>query len=402
MTKARPAPNPAGSALAMIAPLERLHLSDLLNGSTGANRAIGGRPQIAAENDVEAIKAWLARFADTPTTFASYRKEVERLLMWSVCACDKPLSSLTHEDLLIYQRFLADPQPAAQWIMPAGRKLGRQHPDWRPFAGPLAPTSQRQAVVILNTLFSWLVSAGYLAGNPLSLSRQRQRRAAPRITRFLEDALWNEVKATIGAMPCESERERAHAARVRWLFSLLYICGLRISEVAQNTMGGFFCRRDADGEERWWLEITGKGEKTRIVPATSELVTELVRYRRELGLSLLPIGGESTPLLFPISGSPRSLTRSAVHMIVKEVFSRTAARARLRGPEHARNAAILEQASAHWLRHTAGSNMAGSVMDLRHVRDNLGHDSLSTTSRYLHSEDDQRHRDTEEKHRLGW
>jgi hypothetical protein len=34
------------------------------------------------------------------------------------------------------------------------------------------------------------VHAGYPAGNPLALSRQRQRGAAPRITRYLDDDLW--------------------------------------------------------------------------------------------------------------------------------------------------------------------------------------------------------------------
>jgi len=244
-----------------IAPLELVRLPDELDGETGVNRAVGGRPQIAAQNDVDAIKAWLARFADTLTTFTSYRKEAERLLLWSVIELGKPLSSLTHEDLLVYQRFLGDPQPAERWVMKAGRKWSRFEPDWRPFAGPLAPTSQRQTIVILNTLFSWLVNAGYLAGNPLSLSRQRQRKAKPRITRFLDDELWQEVKASIEAMPRETDREREHHFRVRWLFSLLYICGLRISEVTGNSMGGFFARRDKAGEERWWLEITGKGEK---------------------------------------------------------------------------------------------------------------------------------------------
>ncbi|WP_323054892.1 hypothetical protein [Dechloromonas sp. A34] len=46
--------------------------------------------------------------------------------------------------------------------------------------------------------------------------------------------------------------------------------------------------------------------------------------------------------------------------------------------------------------------MADAQMDLRHVRDNLGHESLSTTSIYLHSRDDVRHQETEEKHRLDW
>lgn len=388
--------------LSPVAPLELVRLPNDLDGSVGANRAAGVRPQIAADNDIDAIKAWLARFADTRTTFDSYRKEAERLLLWAVTELGKPLSSLTHEDLLVYQRFLADPQPAERWIMKAGRKWSRFDPEWRPFAGALSPTSQRQAIVILNTLFSWLVNAGYLAGNPLSLSRQRQRRAKPRITRFLDEELWTEVKATIETMPRETDREREHYFRVRWLFSLLYLCGLRISEVTSNAMGGFFARRDRLGEERWWLEVTGKGDKTRIVPATNELMVELTRYRRENGLTSFPLVGEPTPLLLPIGGKQRSLTRSAVHLIVKEVFERAAQRVETRGLEFSSRAQHLRSGSAHWLRHTAGSNMAGGEMDLRHVRDNLGHESISTTSRYLHSDDDQRHQATERKHRIGW
>lgn len=386
----------------VIAPIDLMQLPSELDGQVGGNRAIGGRPQLAAQNDVDAIKAWLARFADTPTTFTSYRKEAERLLLWSVIELGKALSSLTHEDLLVYQRFLAEPQPTERWIMKGGRKCSRFAPDWRPFVGPLSATSQRQAIVILNTLFSWLVNAGYLAGNPLSLSRQRQRKAKPRITRFLDEELCQEVKASIESMSRETCRQREHYFRVRWLFSLFYICGVRISEVTNNTMGGFFCRRDKEGEERWWIEITGKGDKTRIVPATNELMIELTRYRRENRLTPFPLPGEATPLLFPIGGKQRPLTRSAVHRIVKEIFARASARIYRRGPEFLRLASLLEDASAHWLRHTAGSSMAGSNMDLRHVRDNLGHESIATTSKYLHSEDDQRHKETEQKHRIGW
>ena len=387
--------------LPTLLPLERLTLPEELDGKNGTNRTHLSHAQIAAQTDTDAIKAWLARYVDTRTTLESYRKEAERLLLWSTIECGKPLSSLTHEDLLLYQRFLSDPQPVARWVMPAGRKWSRFDPAWRPFAGPLSPTSQRQSIVILNTMFSWLVTAGYLAGNPLALSRQRQRKAKPRITRFLEDPLWEEIKTTIAVMPRETEREHEHAVRVRWLFSLLYLCGLRISEVTQNTMGAFFCRRDPGSEERWWLEILGKGDKTRLIPATDELMIELARYRRENALPPFPVPGESTPLLLPIGGKRRPMTRSAVHLIVKEVFLRAAARIRERGPEFDHLASRVEEASAHWLRHTAGSRMANE-MDLRIVRDNLGHASLSTTSHYLHTEDDLRHQQTEQHHRIKW
>ncbi len=389
-------------ALASIQPIETVVIVEELDGSRGNNRAAGNRPQIAANNDVDAIKAWLARYVDTKTTFENYRKEAERLLLWSTVQLNKPVSSLTHEDFLAYQAFLSDPQPAARWVSKDGRKVARLHPGWRPFAGPLSPTSQRQAIVILNALFSWLVNAGYLAGNPLSLSRQRARKATPRITRYLEEDLWSEVKLTIDAMPRETERQRAHYYRLRWLFSLLYLCGLRISEVIGNPMGGFFVRRDKDGEERWWLEITGKGDKTRIIPATNELMVELARYRREKGLSALPLLAEVTPLLLPVGTQNRQITRGAVHAIVKKVFQETADRFRLRGEEYESRARHIEQASAHWLRHTAGSHMANNQVDLRHVRDNLGHESLQTTSGYLHSGDDERHKETEQKHKITW
>lgn len=391
-------PYPLADDAAQLAPIERTVLPAKLDGTQGANRAVNTRAQIAADNDVDAIRAWLARFADSPTTFASYRKESERLLWWAVLERGTPLSGLSHEDLLAYQAFLRDPQPASRWCMPNGRKFGRQDAGWRPFAGPLSASSQRQAIVILNTLFSWLVNAGYLAGNPLALSRQRRRRAEPRIVRFLDDASWQVVKDRIASAPAGDLR----AARVRWLFSLLYLCGLRVSEVAANDMGGFFTRVDRAGTARWWLEILGKGDKLRLVPATAELMAELARYRRLLGLTPLPQPGETLPLVAPLGGEPRQMTRAALHAVIKQVFADAADALLATNPGAVAQAERIRAASAHWLRHTAGSAMASGDMDLRHVRDNLGHESIATTSRYLHSEDDRRHAETERGHRLGW
>ena len=385
-----------------VAPLESFALPAHIDGSNGSNRANGGARQIRADNDIDAIKAWLARFLDKQTTFDNYRKEAERLLLWSTLELGKPLSSLTHEDWLVYQRFLRDPSPASRWLAAEGRKYPRTHPGWRPFAGPLSPSSQRQAAVILNALFSWLVTAGYLAGNPLALSRERRRRPAPRVTRYLDDEMWQEVKMTVDALPRETPREREHYLRLRWLVSLCYVCGLRISEITGNTMGGFFRRRDREGDERWWLEVLGKGDKLRIVPATDELMVELARYRRELSYPPHPVQGEATPLLLPIGGKPRPMTRGGIHEIFKVIFAKTADRLTQRGPEFAPAAVRMTQASAHWLRHTAGSHMANNDVDLRHVRDNLGHESISTSNTYLHSSDDARHAETEAKHRIGW
>ncbi len=380
--------------------LERLAIPVHLNGSDGRNRA-PSPGQLTATDDRAAVLAWLARYRDSPATLASYRKEAERLMLWCGLQRGVALSDLTHEDLLAYQEFLADPQPAERWVMAPGQKPGRDSPRWRPFAGPLGATSQRQALSILNAMLSWLVEAGYLAGNPLALSRRKRRPAAPRIGRFLSIENWTAVKDTIEAMPRNSERERLQAARCRWLFSLLYIGGLRASEVCATAMGGFFSRRGADGRERWWLEVIGKGNKARLVPATGELMVELIRYRKANGLNPFPLEGDLLPVVMPLIGPRKFMARSAIHEIVKTVVRDSAVRLRLQGPELEDAAAHLEQASTHWMRHTAGSHLSEKA-DLKVVRDNLGHANISTTSIYLHTEDDARHDATEAVHHAGW
>lgn len=384
-----------------IVTIDRLTPPQHLDGSVGRNRGTG-RMQIAAVDDRSAVLAWLARYTDSPATLASYRKESERLMLWCVLQHGVALSDLTHEDMLVYQRFLASPEPARLWVMAPGQKPSRSSPAWRPFAGPLSPQSVRQALSIINSLFSWLVEAGYLAGNPLALARRKRSHKAPRVTRFLPMAHWQVVRATIESMATQTERERAQAARARWLFSLLYIGGLRVSEVCNSAMNGFFCRRSADGKERWWLEVNGKGDKTRLVPATTELMAELMQYRRSRGLPPLPSHDESTPLLLPVIGPVKPMARTAVYELVKLVMRSTAERLRLSGePDAEATAAHIEQASTHWMRHTAGTHQSDQ-MDLKVVRDNLGHANIATTNVYVHAEDDARHDATSGAHRAGW
>ena len=85
-------PDPLLVSNGTLVPLEQLSLPPELDGGLGANRALGSRAQIAAQNDVDAIRAWLARFVDTKATFDTYRKESERLVLWSTTELRKPLS----------------------------------------------------------------------------------------------------------------------------------------------------------------------------------------------------------------------------------------------------------------------------------------------------------------------
>jgi integrase/recombinase XerD len=369
------------------------------DGAAGTNRSSGLR-QIAADCDSEAVSAWLMQFQSSKSTFDSYRKEAERLLLWSVLQLSKPMSSLVYEDLQSYRQFLMNPQPADFWVSAPGRRFGRDDSRWRPFAGPLSASSQRQSMVILNSMFSWLVEAGYLAGNPLALSRRRSPNSPQTITRYLDTKLWAEVKGFILELKA-TDIARYH--RLRWLFSLFYLGGLRVSEVANGVMGNFYCRRLANGQELWWLSVVGKGNKERQVPISAEFLAELTLFRTFLKLPALPVSNENTPLFGAVRNFRLKVGRSSIHGYVTDLFKEVAAKLRLQGDINAdHRASQLELASAHWLRHTAGSHMANSGVDLRVIRDNLGHASISTTSIYLHTDDDHRHENTSTAHRVSW
>ncbi|HET6345096.1 MAG TPA: hypothetical protein VFH51_09190, partial [Myxococcota bacterium] len=146
-----------------------------LDGRYGTNRAPQGN-QLDADDDLSAVRAFLAEYAGSPATQRAYTKEAERLLLWAVFGRQKAFSSLTRDDFSAYAAFLADPQPRDVWCGPRrGRLSARLSAGWRPFAGPLSPSARKTALVIINSLMSYLVQARYLAANPLALMRQRHR-----------------------------------------------------------------------------------------------------------------------------------------------------------------------------------------------------------------------------------
>ena len=356
-----------------------------LDGSSGSNRAQGGVCQIAANNDVDAIRVWLDEFKDSPHTLRSYRKEVLRLWVWATQMLDKPLSSLTREDFQSYKSLLENP-PAA-WCNSASPRRGAGR---RLFDGPLSPRSVRQAMGILSSLFNYLVDAGYLAGNPVALIRRRGNSSGKRSTkieRYLDHALWQSVLDFIGTLPQSTRSEQQHYERARWMFRLLYGASLRVSEAAQVKSSDLSQRRG-----KWWLHVVGKGESEGDVPMSDDLMADLARYRQFYGLSAVPSVLESTPLVMSVAGrTDKFLTPTAIYLVVKEVFRRAATALEPTDPDRAD---ILRRASTHWLRHTSATHQADAGTDIRFIQKNLRHASIETTSIYLHAEDDMRHEKT--------
>jgi site-specific recombinase XerD len=365
-------------------PLEHLKSPTELTGETGTNRAPAFiTKQISANNDLQAILGWLAEFDSSPQTQRSYRKEAERLLLWSLIEKQKPLSSLTRDDLRDYQHFLTDPQPRARWC---GQRKPRHDPAWRPFEGALSDDSIAQAITIVNALFSYLVEAGYLSGNPLGLMRRKikQRKTdKSKITeRFLEQALWQSVVDYIEALPKKTTREQKEYERTRFLFHLLYLLGPRVSEVANHTMQSIKQIRS-----KWWWEVTGKGQKTQLIPINEDMLNALIRYRQFYGLPPLPQLGEETPLFMNLNGT-KGITSNMIYRLVKKTFLDCAETFAKERPDFAMK---LKKASTHWLRHTSITHQTDAGIELRYIKRSARHESVETTMLYQHAEEDQWH-----------
>lgn len=368
----------------MPTPLEVFLLPSDLNGEKGSNRALHTiTKQIDASNDLQAIHTWLLEFEHSSQTLRTYRKEAERLLLWTIIEKQKPFSSLTRDDLRDYQQFLSDPQPRSRWC---GPRKPRHDNQWRPFEGPLTADSIAHAITIINALFNYLVEAGYLNGNPLGLMRrkllQRQQRKNKVTERYLEKNCWNAVIAYIENLPKEKLREKQHYERIRYLFYLLYLLGPRVSEVAHAKMSDIIQIRG-----QWWWKVIGKGQKESRVPINESFLKALIRYREFHRLPQLPQLHEKNGLFMGITGKGM-MSANMIYRLVKSIFLGCAKTIESTQPHFANK---LRKASTHWLRHTSITHQTDAGIELRYIKRNARHESVETTMLYQHADEEQWH-----------
>ena len=152
------------------------------------------------------------------------------------------------------------------------------------------------------------------------------------------------------------EREPWILARDAAVLALLYGSGLRISEALGLKRKAFPARGRGDV-----ITVTGKGNKTRMVPVLAQ-VADLIAEYAALCPYELPADG---PLFVGAKGGP--LSPRVIQL----------AMARLRGA-----LGLPETATPHALRHSFATHLLARGGDLRAIKELIGHASLSTTQIY--------------------
>jgi integrase/recombinase XerD len=245
-----------------------------------------------ASCDRELILVWLGGKSDT--TQVSYHSTVSKFIEFIA----KPLAEVKLEDLQLWERGLK---------------------------ARFKPTTVANKVLVIKSLFSFGVKTGYLSFNVGSFLK------TPKSKDDLAERILDvsDVKGLI-KYGVKNDRDRL-------MLSLMYGCGLRVSEAIGLTWNDL--KPHGDGGK---ATVFGKGSKTRMVIIPDKLwraVKEFEKY----------------------------------HRVNQYVFKRACKRA-----------GIDERASAHWLRHSHASHSLEAGCNLRLLQQSLGHASVTTTERYLH------------------
>lgn len=393
--------NPATQALALTPqniahlqtnplPLERIAmLPSELDGCIGENRS-ALFCYLSARNDLEAVQSYIQKFRKQPHTARAYQRELERFLLWAILIRKKPLSSTLVDDCEAYKDFLENPTQSF-----TGPRRGRFTPQWRPFTGPLSPESQKQAVQILRTAFSWLHGVRYLGGNPwvaVSDPRIDQQLHEMQIEKALPFDLYEKTVAILieSCQPAEATQPRIALATLL----LLGDSGLRISEAASVTGKNLVPSSFTVG--RFQLKVLGKRKKLRLVPITPRTHEAIKAHQADVATrypNQVPAIDHALirPITLPHSkaiqgmhvDSGKGYAANALARVLTKCLKAIAGLDSINVDEMIK----LRTTSAHGLRHTYGTAATEGNMPIDVVQSILGHASISTTSIYIQAQE---------------
>ena len=240
---------------------------------------------------------------------------------------------------------------------------------WRESEGDSANTASQRVYAVRTFLAvayrDEILTDGQATRLGVSPYRQRERRDRKPVGRRLAP---KEARALRGAIPTDSPKGRRDLA----ILDLQLFAGLRAAEVAGLRLGDF--RQDAP---RWWIHVTGKGEKTRKIKLHDTAFATMSAWLGDYGHAL----GDDAPAFV-------SVNRGGV---VGEIPTNTSTVGRLvatygaaagLAPETGEN-----RLSPHDLRRTAARTAFQRGANLVQVQEMLGHASPDTTAKYIGSFD---------------
>ena len=325
-----------------------------------------GKPRLLdVSNDVDAVQAWISARAGSTATAKAYRREATRLLLWLQHERQRTMTQMDVADCTAYMAFLQ--HIPARWISRDRATPGKL--GWAPFRGPLSHASHRQAVVIVNALFTWLQAAQYIPSNPWQLVNKKtgdDRDMKMLDSKALSETAMAEVLRFVDAQPVT-----ASSTRIRFILRFVESVGLRSAELLGATLKDI--RLEPEG---WVIQIHGKGAKNRIAAMPGQALNALQVYLHHRDLGRLQDAPPEAPLLASTTDTMTPVGYQARYEHVRGWIRKAVTASEL--PMHER--AKLAGATTHWLRHTFGTRAIAREVPLDVIQAQMGHASIQTTT----------------------
>lgn len=219
-------------------------------------------------------------------------------------------------------------------------------------ASGLAARSRARALVAIRGMFRHLIGERWLEADPTELID------APRMAKRIPGVLGEQAVVRLIGTPPDSPRGRRDAAMIE----LAYASGLRVSELVSIAVADI-------NLSQGFVRVTGKGQKTRMVPLGASARAKLHQYL-ETDRPLFIKDAAQRAMFLTSRGKP--MTRQGFWKALRSYAKK--ADIRLPGGD----------VSPHKLRHSFATHLVEHGADLRAVQAMLGHADIGTTEIYTH------------------
>ena len=220
--------------------------------------------------------------------------------------------------------------------------------------------AKARKLAAIRALYKFMVNKrGYMEDNPAAnIDSPKKKKALPKFLSL------DEARALLSAVLNDTDSQNRE--RDFCIITLFLNCGMRLSELAGISL------QDIDPELRS-LRVTGKGAKERIIYLNDACRSAMTAYF-PVRLAT-PAKNKGETALF-LSGQGNRISVKTIQWMVKKYLGEAGL--------------AYKNYSTHKLRHTAATLMYQSgQVDIRVLKDILGHEQLNTTQIYTHVSNEQ-------------
>tara|TARA_B100001142_G_C14349095_1_gene661419 strand:- start:19625 stop:20512 length:888 start_codon:yes stop_codon:yes gene_type:complete len=215
----------------------------------------------------------------------------------------------------------------------------------------ISARSQARILSSIRSFYNFLIFENLLANDPC------EQIHTPKIGSTIPTTLTiQEVDDIITAIDLSKD----HGERNRAIIECLYSCGLRVSELTSLKISNILFHEDI-------IQVTGKGNKQRIVPLSKSL-KRYFKYYIEHIRAKQNINKNATDILF-LNRRGNKISRVMIFNIVKNLSKKVLNN---------------KNVSPHTFRHSFATHLVEGGADLRVVQEMLGHTNITTTEIYTH------------------